>query len=174
MSIWGNPVMMGGSGGGGGGSIIFGTSDPTSAIGDNGDTYCKYHSGILTVVTVVGGYNGGAVIKVTANGDQIFTATASDVYNLNYDQTYAEVQTSIGTVTIQVTPPSSQSGELYITVTGPENSFTSNPPKQGANTSYGYGDYSNSDYLTGVGSSRIADAFYIKQSGAWKGVGDVV
>lgn len=173
MSIWGNPVMMGGSGGGGG-SIIFGTSAPASAIGDNGDTYCEYHSDILVVVKVDGGYNGGAVITVTADGDQVFTTSASDVYNLNYGQTYAEVQTSIGTVTIQVTPPSSQAGELYITVTGPQNSFTSNPPKQGANTSYGYGNYSNSGNLTGSGSSRIADAFYIKQSGTWKGVGDVV
>lgn len=160
--------------GGSGGEIIFGTSNPSSSQGNNGDTYVKYHQGLETVVTVTGGYNGGAVVAVTIDGTQVFTATASDTYNLNYNNTQASVSTDIGTVTIQITPPTTSSGELYITVTGPGNSETSNPPKQGSNTSYGYGNYSNTFYLTGLSGDRIADAFFIKQNGEWKGVGDIV
>jgi hypothetical protein len=160
--------------GGGGGEIIFGTNNPTSATGNDGDTYVKYHMGLSTTVTVTGGYNGGAVVAVMIENTQVFTATASDTYNLNYNVTQADVSTDIGTVSILITPPSSNTGELYVTVTGPNNIITCNPPKQGANTSYGYGNYSNTDYLIGTSGERIADALYIKQNGAWKGVGDEV
>ena len=160
--------------GGGGGSIIFGINNPTSQDGNNGDTFVKYHLGVKTTVKVTGGYNGGAKVTVEIGETEIFTATASDTYNLNYNVTQASVSTDIGTVTIQIIPPSNSSGELNITVTGPNNSVTSNPPKQGSNTSYGYADYSNSFYLIGPSGDRTADAIFIKQSGTWKGVGDVV
>ncbi len=160
--------------GGGGGNILYGTSVPTAADGNDGDTYVQYHAGAETTVRVTGGYNGGAVVTVDIDGIQLFTATAADTYNRNYDNTQASVSTDIGAVTIQITPPASNTGELYIIVTGPNNSETSNPPKAGSNTSYGYGNYSNTFYLTGSSSSRIADAFFIKQSGTWKGVGDRV
>lgn len=168
-----NQIVVNVSGGGGGGQIIFGTDNPASATGNNGDTYVKYHRGMPTTVTVTGGFNGGAVVAVLIDNTQVFTATASDTYNRNYDITQADVSTDIGTVSILITPPSSNTGELYITVTGPNNTITCNPPKQGGNTSYGYGNYSNTDYLIGSGE-RIADALYIKQNGAWKGVGDIV
>ena len=162
--------------GGGGGSILYGTDAPASSAGNNGDTYVQYHVGLETTVRVTGGYNGGAVVAVEIDGVQVFTATAADTYNQNYNITQADVSTDIGTVSIQIIPPASTTGQLYITVTGPENSKTSNPPMQGSNTSYGYGNYSNTFFLIGSGSSgdRIADAIFIKQSGTWKGVGDVV
>ena len=161
--------------GGSGGTIYYGTDAPTSLIGDDGDTYVQYHSGIRVLVTTTGGYNGGAVIAVEIDGTQVFTATGNSPYNLVYDNTQADVTTEIGTVHIEVTPPTTSSGELYIIVTGPANSVTSNPPKQGPNSSYGYGNYSNSFSLDGAGGQvRIADALFIKQSGVWKGAGDEV
>ena len=99
-------------------------------------------------LTVSGGYNGGATIKVYFDNVQVFTATANDTYNMNYTDTYEEISTSIGTVTISVTPPASQTGDLVITVTGPNSTTSKTPPKQGANTSYGYGNYSSTFDVT--------------------------
>lgn len=155
------------------GTIIFGTAPPASNVGNDGDTYVQYHAGLPVTVNVTGGYNGGAVISVLFLGTQVFTATGDHPYNLVYDHIQAEILTDIGTVNILVTPPLDQYGNLYITVTGPNNAVTSNPQKAGSNTSYGYSDYTNSFYLDGS-EVWIAESLFIKQSGTWRGVGDRV
>jgi hypothetical protein len=164
--------------GSGGGSILYGTSDPTGADGNDGDTYVKYvlvGASIAVVLTVKGGYNGGAVIAVSLDGTQAFTATASDTYNRNYNQTHAEVSTDNGTVTIDVTPPPSNTGKLTVVVETANDSVTREISAEGSNTSYGYGSYSDSFSLIGEGTvQRQATALFIKQSGAWLGVGDIV
>lgn len=161
----------------GGGEYIFSQDSPTSADGNDGDTFIQYSiaGGAAVVVAVTGGYNGGAVIAVSIDGTQVFTATASDTYNRNYNATHGEAVIGSDTVSIDVTPPPSTTGTLTITLTSTVDSKASEFRPQGTNTSYGYGNSSDSYTLAIAGSSaRQASALFIKQNGTWKGVGDIV
>ena len=139
---------------GGGGKILYGTAAPASSDGDNGDTYVQYQNvgGIDVVVKVTGGYNGGAVIDISFDGTSVFTATASDTYNRSYDTTHADVDVSGETITIDVTPPPSNTGKLTIAVASGQDSKTLEISAAGQNTSYGYGNYSESFQLLTSGS----------------------
>ena len=41
MSIWGDPVLPGGSSGGGGGAVLYGTTEPSAGLGNDGDLYIR-------------------------------------------------------------------------------------------------------------------------------------
>lgn len=166
--------------GSGGGEYIFSLDNPIASVGNNGDTFIKYVSvgGVTVEAKVTGGYNGGAIITVTIDGVQVFTATASDTYNRNYNSTHADVTVANDTVSIDVTPPASNTGILYIKLESSTDSHTSSFTAEGPNTSYGYGTNGKTDDyhlgITGGSILRQASAFYIKQNGTWKGVGDYV
>lgn len=90
------------------------------------------------LTTVTGGYNGGAVISIKLDNTEVFTATASDTYNQNYNTTSGSFTSQeVGTIDIAVTPPPTQSSALTIAFSGGISHTLSVMPN-GANTSYGY------------------------------------
>lgn len=88
-------------------------------------------------ISVTGGYNGGAVISISFNGTEVFTATGSNTYNTAYNKTADTIETDYGDVDILVTPPATNTSNLVITITG-ENTITKSIKYTGNNTSYGY------------------------------------
>ena len=93
---------------------------------------------ILITTSVTGGYNGGAVITITANDNTIFTATGSSPYNLAYDDTSETVTVDGMKIEITITPPATQTSDLGITIEGENNTLSYSVHYQGSNTSYGY------------------------------------
>ena len=89
------------------------------------------------VVSVTGGYNGGAVINMTLDNVQVFTSTASDTYNQNYDNLSGSFMTEAGSIDVTVTPPPTSSSVLTITLEGALSEVLQISPA-GQNTSYGY------------------------------------
>jgi len=70
-------------------------------------------------VTVSGGYNGNALITVTANENTVFTAHSIGGSNYDYDTKSAQVEFEDGYADITVTPPSnvnSSSSPLIVAI----------------------------------------------------------
>lgn len=82
------------TGGGGGAPVLYGTTDPTSAQGSDGQLYMKYEyvTGCEVEVTVYKATDGRTVsITITENGSTVYSATpACDIMG-----EYAEVSTTI-------------------------------------------------------------------------------
>ena len=96
-------------------------------------------SKIVTVVTsVTGGYNGGAVITIVVDGVTIFTATAPDTYNQNYDKTSDTVDFSGDIIAIEITPPPTSTSKLGIDISSSTDRLNFQVSPDGENTSYGY------------------------------------
>lgn len=106
----------------------------------------------LVHTTVSGGYNGGAVITITIDEDVVFTATAYDTYNRNYDKTHEVIYITTFPVIIDITPPATNTGALGISIKG-NNTIEYSVMPSGVNTSYGY-NFSAEDTLT-VGGNDV-------------------
>lgn len=91
----------------------------------------------MLTLTVSGGYNGGATIRVINNTDIVFTATAPDTYNLNYNVTSGTFVYDGNNVNINITPPATSTSALGIAFTGGITDNYSVMPA-GNNTSWGY------------------------------------
>lgn len=97
-------LANGGGGGSGGYPVLYGTTDPTSAQGSDGQLYAKYTyvTGCEVVITVYKPTDAQTVsITITENGDTVYTANPScSIYG-----EYAEVSTTItlstGTYTLK-------------------------------------------------------------------------
>ena len=98
----------------------------------------------MLTLSVSGGYNGGAVITVVADNTTVFTSTAPDTYNLNYDVTTGSFSYKSANVDILVTPPANSTSTLGITFSGGVSKHYDIFYK-GQNTSYGYDFYANVD-----------------------------
>lgn len=108
----------------------------------------------ITVGTSVqGGYNGGATITITVDGTTEFTATSSDTWNRVYNNTSADVTTSVGTLHIQINEPGSteegKTKHLEIVLSVGSQTETQDIAPNGANNSYGY-SYSDTRTLNGA------------------------
>jgi hypothetical protein len=101
-----------------------------------GDNAARYS------VSVTGGYNGGAVITVKIKNTTIFTATASDTYNLVYDKVSGSQTVDGVEYSVTVTPPTNNTAPLGISLSNSEEEKTFSVPYKKVNTSYGY-DYSD-------------------------------
>ena len=99
------------------------------------------------VITVRGGYNGGAVINMTLDNTQVFTSTAPDTYNQNYNNRSGSFQTQAGEVSVTIIPPPTSTSALTIMLSGAVTDSLSIMPA-GQNTSYGY-NYSTSYEIGG-------------------------
>lgn len=151
------------------------TSNPTSDIGNDGDTYIKYNNEVTLELktSVTGGYNGGAVLKCTVNDSDILNAVGDSPYNLDYDVKSGSITIGGKTITVTVTPPANSTSALIITwkidnVTVWSESIMPN----GANTSYGYNTIElHTETLQG---DNIITNIYYKQSGAWITIGDII
>lgn len=108
------------------------------------------------IVSVTGGYNGGATISMTLDGSPVFTSTAPDTYNQNYNNRSGTFQTQAGEVAVSITPPPTSSSALTIILAGAVTDSLSIMPN-GSNTSYGY-SYSTS-YEIG-GEPPLPPGFY--------------
>ena len=99
----------------------------------------------VTVATsVTGGYNGGAVISIAIDGTTVFTATAPDTYNQNYNKTSATVDVDGENVDILITPPATSTSKLGISISSSVDALNFQVSPNGANTSYGYSFSDNS------------------------------
>lgn len=103
-----------------------------SISGGGGGNVARYS------VSVSGGYNGGAVITVQIKGTTIFTATASDTYNLTYDKVSGSQTIDGVEYTVTVTPPANSTALLGISLSSGEEERTFSVRYDGRNTSYGY------------------------------------
>lgn len=88
-------------------------------------------------VSVTGGYNGGAVINITLDGNNVFTSTGNSPYNLVYSVTTGSFNSEVGNINVLVTPPPNNQGVLYIDLSD-NVSIHCAVNHLGANTSYGY------------------------------------
>lgn len=156
-----------GSGGGGGGNIAYSTSAPTSEQGSDGDTWCQYAVGATAVVSVSGGYNGGAVLSVTVDNTEVWHGVGSSPYNAYYTVT-TDIPSSI---VIAVTPPANHTDALLVSLTSAGDTRNITFMHNGPNSSYGYGNQSATETWSDV--TYIVN-LYIKQSGTWKTKGDGV
>lgn len=68
---------------GGAANVIYSTEEP-SGSGSQGSFWVYYDNTASIEVSVTGGYNGGAVIVVTVNGDEVYRAAGSSPYNTSY------------------------------------------------------------------------------------------
>ena len=90
------------------------------------------------LTTVTGGYNGGAVISIKLDNTEVFTATAPDTYNQNYNNTSGSfTSVEVGEINISITPPPTTTSALTIVFSGGISRTLSVTPN-GVNTSYGY------------------------------------
>lgn len=98
-------------------------------------------------ISVTGGYNGGAVLSVKLDNDEVFRAVGDSPYNLVYTPNQGSFETIKGTVNISYTISNSNS-PLLITLSGNmELTLSVNP--NGSNSSYGY-SYTHDDIITGT------------------------
>ena len=103
-----------------------------SISGGGGGNVARYS------VSVAGGFNGGAVITVQIKGTTIFTATATDTYNLVYDKVSGSQTVDGVEYTVTVTPPANSTSLLGISLSNSEEERTFSVQYDGRNTSYGY------------------------------------
>ncbi len=120
-----------------------------SISGGGGGNVARYS------VSVTGGYNGGAVITVKVKSTTIFTATASDTYNLVYDKVSGSQTVDGVEYTVTVTPPANNSAPLGISLSNSEDEVTFSVRPKGANTSYGYDYYDEGNLLIPGGGGGL-------------------
>ena len=149
-------------------SITYSTQAP-SGSGNNGTVWVHYANSVNTELRVTGGYNGGAVITLTVDGDEVYRATGSSPYNASYAVNHSVP----GPISVAVIPPPDEEnnhvGDLIIVLTGPSETKTYTIQPNGSNTSYGY-DYSIS---TTFSADWIKD-IYIWKNSQWAKSGSVL
>lgn len=93
------------------------------------------------IVTVDGGYNGGAAVTVICEtiSEQLFSGTGSYPYNLQYTPNSAS--STIGEHTVNITVPDlpTNTSDLVVQITFDGVTKSASFHHTGANTSYGYG-----------------------------------
>ena len=112
------------------------------------------------IISVTGGYNGGAVIQAKLDGTVVYQATGDSPYNLNYTPSSGTFSTVAGDITI--TPSiANTTSPLLLQFTGAITETQQVMP-QGANSSYGY-NYSNTIF---AGWALSASGPVVYQDGA--------
>lgn len=89
------------------------------------------------IITVSGGAGGGAVIRLTLDGREVFRSTATDQTNQTYDNTSGRFGTETGEIAITVMPPSTTSSPLTLILAGAVTDSLAVMPV-GASTADGY------------------------------------
>lgn len=96
----------------------------------------------VIVVSVEGGYNGGAVVTASSGGLTFFRGVGNSPYNLIYTPNTASVLISGNYINLEVPNLQTNSSPLIINLSWGEISKTVQFMHTGANTSYGYGSQS--------------------------------
>lgn len=153
------------------------TRDPLSNDGDNGDTFIKYNNQVNVELktTISGGYNGGAVLKCLIDNTEILSAIGTSPYNLDYDNKTASVTIHGKTISVVVTPPANNTSDVIITwyIDG-VSAWVVTFHYTGSNTSYGYGDQSDTQSETLTSEDNKIINIYYKQSGTWLTIGNSI
>ena len=89
-------------------------------------------------ITVTGGYNGGAIIKVYCNGTVQFSSTGDSPYNLHYTPEGGSISGYGDEIIVTITPPANNTSPLNVSLSNGVTYSTGNIMPDGANTSYGY------------------------------------
>lgn len=92
-------------------------------------------------ITVIGGYNGNAPIRVFINGENFFTATGNSPYNLQYNPSGGTISGfNGGDVKVTITPPQTTFNTSFLKVglSGAIIFETEEIYPLGQNQSYGY------------------------------------
>lgn len=122
----------------------------------------------VTVVTsVTGGYNGGAVISIAIDGTTVFTATAPDTYNQNYNKTSETVDVDGENVDILITPPATTTSKLGISISSSVDALNYQVSPDGQNTSYGYSFSDTSTLSMPQGSGAVVQPLSATQNGTY-------
>ena len=98
-------------------------------------------------ISVTGGYNGGAVLSVKLDGDEVFRAIGDSPYNLVYTPNQGSFNTIKGAVNISYSI-SNNTSPLVITLSG-NMELTLSVSAAGANSSYGY-NFTHNETITQV------------------------
>lgn len=155
-----------GGGGSGGYPVLYGTTDPTSAQGSDGQLYAKYEHvvGCEVTITVYKPTDSLTVsITITEDGDTVYTATpACSIYG-----EYAEVDTTItlstGTYTLKhwgedVQTPNTES--QFVEINGVTVGFAHN----GSNSSY---TVDGSEDVEAVYGGNVVTNMWLKIATDW-------
>lgn len=95
---------------------------------------------INMTVSISGGYNGGASVKIHYNGAQVFSATGSSPYNSSYSPSSGTFVIDGETVSVTIPNLPTTTSPFSMTISTSVDSATVTFMHEGRNTSYGYGE----------------------------------
>lgn len=118
-----------------------GTYNIPTGIDGYGPIVVEVFDGYPFIISVNGGYNGGAVVSVLyeRTSEELIHSTGNSPYNLQYTPNYST--TTIDNHTVEVSIPNlvTNTSELVVIITFDSLSKSASFHYEGNNTSYGYG-----------------------------------